>query len=1647
MSNINPSSNSRLSPRLKRGLATSSIYLGVIIAAVAFNAIRARLMAKSLADTTQPTSFTDKPFFSLTTNRTFAPGERARLSASYRGVDHLDFRVYQVKDPLKFFKQLDDPHQMGANEKEQLSSNYRSRLALLERTHSLKSSLYASIKDYVRRQLQRDHREKFNQKFRQPGGPMRTPLNIADYARVPLLNSNQLVSAWRERLPPISDQYDQQMISLGERKPGVYLVEAVNDNLRAYSIAVVTDLTMVQKTTRDGQVLVYVVDRKSGAPHANVSVEIAKGKDSLTTGTTDKSGLFKTEIKRSGSAGDQQAPEDIDPEAAQSKIAYLILAHQQDNFVISDVDSFYFGGEGEGDEEDASYDPSMVSYIYTDRPIYRPAQKVYFKGILRRWGRNGYELLNSKTVNLKVEDPNNGKILEREVPLSSRGTFSGEVDIADEAPLGNYRIIAQAGSSKANSYFEVQEYKKPEFKVKVTGPPKFAAVGEKVKFSVEAGYFFGAPVTKADVHYYIYRSRYYHWWWANDSADDFDDAAGAEDEGGDEGGGNYYGNDMVTKGDGALDAHGHMSVEFEVPAPDEKDEWDYEYRLEAQVTDQSRREMKGSASFVGTRGRTVADASAERYLYYQGDAAKILVRTADYSGHPVSEKVTLKFIEQHWEKVPREEEYNGYKYKTYDYVSHEQELPGGEVKTDSQGKASYEFTVPLLGYIHILAIVKENDKEIVNRGGYLWATDRKSQWSDFEFRDTGENSIKLVPDKKSYRPGETAHVLALLPKDQAHLLITTELSNVMTARQLDAPGRSVVIDVPIERRFAPNVFLNVTFVKNDDMLAESQLIAVPARDRMLKLDVIPNKKEYKPRDVASYSILARNEDGSPASGAEVSLGIVDEAIYSIQPESARNIKRQFYGRRYNEVQTSLAISYTFTGYSGDKPMDLALNKKAFQLADFKNESPLAEPTIRREFKDTAFWQPDVVTGSDGKATVQFKLPDNLTTWRATARAITADTRVGSTVEKVIARKDVIMRLEMPRFLTEGDTVTISGVVHNFLPQEKSTRITLELNGAQLLGESSETVTIARNGEHRVDWRVNAQQPGELRLLAKALTDTESDAVEMTMEIVPHGLKQTMGGAVALTQNDGEQTQSFNLAQHPDIQARSLRIEASPSIAGTLFGALDYLTSFPYGCTEQTMSSFLPNVIVAQALKDVPAAQIRATNDLPKKVQRGLDRLYSYQHGDGGWGWWKDDSTDPFMSAYVVDGLTLAGRAGFQIEQWRLDGGRDKLAAMLNANKRDNGNPIDPETRAYMIYALVESGSTDAHYLEELYSNRGNLQPYGRALLALALKQRSDNRANEIASAIESSAHVSEYEADWQTHRVNDYGRPEVLDVETTALSLKALAQIAPQSSLLPKAARWLVGHRRNGYYWVSTKETAFAIFGLSDYLKTSQELSPDYTFEIYVNGEQIQTQHVTSAGIQPFLLTKKGSDVGSNNQIRIVKHGRGALYVSTALEYFTGDEEVQAQETPDLKMTREYLRLRVTEAVPGKPSWKIEPLTGELRSGDLIVARLHLEGARAQYLLIEDPIPAGCEQVAQVNGLSLSYAAGQWTDWYSQREFRDNRTVIFADYFGGKATYQYAMRVEVPGEFRVAPARAELMYQPTVQANTGNGRLRILDKK
>ncbi|HEX8474433.1 MAG TPA: MG2 domain-containing protein [Pyrinomonadaceae bacterium] len=1647
----------------RRNLLTAlACYLGIVLVLVGFTALRARTLNRFAAESAPdilpehieyaaPSDPNAKPFFSVMTNRTYSTRDRARVWINYRAVENLDFRVYRVKDPLAFFKQLDNPHQVGEDEYAEVGEKLKRKPTFLENLRAIKSWIFDSFKAYVRSQLQQQSRKNFNQKFRTPeedDTSHRMPLNVADYARVPLLNPDQMVSSWREKLPPLDSSYDRRMISLGRREPGVYLVEVVNGDLRAFGIAIVTDLAMVQKTSRDGQVLVYAVDRQTGAPREGTRVEVFRGKQAVTSGTTNGEGLLRTRIQQptatddgeEGTAADETASEEATDEPVSD--SYLFMAKSGENFAISDLDSYYFGAS-EGEEGGNS---NLKSYLYTDRPVYRPEHKVYFKGIVRELTEQGYRLVGgTTTANVIIEDPSGARISEQELPLSSRGSFSGELDVPEGAPLGSYSITAQIGDATVNGSFEVQEYKKPEYKVKVTVPEKYMRVGDKMKFNVSARYFFGAPVTKADVKYYIYRTHYEPWW--RDTGEDEESAIFVENSDEEESGSeDYYGYDdqIVQEGEGKLDAQGRLEVEFKVPEPDAKEKWDYSYRLEAQVTDAARRMMDASASFVGVRGKLVASADPERYVYNQGDTARIRVRSNDHEGRPQATRVKLTFVERRWKKVIKKTDY-GDDYPTYE--PDDRVLSSASVDTNQQGEAIYDYQVTTNGSIHIKTSVEEDGREIVYEGGYVWVADRENDWSDYSYQ--GEETVKLVPDKKSYRVGETAHVLALLPKADAHLLVTTELRNVMNVRTIAVKGRSVVIDVPIEARFAPNVFLNVTYVKDSEMYTQDQSIVVPPRDRLINLEILSNKKEYRPRETVSYTLLARNTEGAPVAGAEVSLGVVDEAIYSIAPENAGDIRREFYGRRYNEVQTNFSVNYQFTGYAGKKIINLAAKRPANQLADFKNDGDLVNPKIRKIFKDTAFWQPSVVTGADGRATVKVELPDNLTTWRATARAITADTRVGTTTQKVLARKDVILRLAMPRFVTQGDTITLSGIVHNYLTSAKTTQISIDIAGARLLDPQMQTVSIAANGEHRVNWRISAPTTGELKILAKALTDTESDAIETSLEVVPRGLKQTRGESSVLL-DDTERTLTYNLPVEAEPNARALRVELSPSIASTLFGALDYLTTYPYGCTEQTMSSFLPNVIVAQALQNVETASLRDSNNIERKVRRGLRRLYSFQHTDGGWGWWKDDPTDAWMSAYVIDGLVMARRAGYEVDETRLENGRKKLKTLIEARKTDDGKEIDAETRAYMVYALYQSGEPDARYINELFNTRGNLQAYGRALLALALHERGDRqRASALASEIERAATSDERGAHWSS-RYNSHGMAQANDVEATALSVKALARLLPQSELLPRAARWLVLSRRFGHYWHSTKETAFAIYGLTDYLKMSQELSPDYELKVYLNGEEIFTRHVTAsdaASAQSFVINRRGAEVGARNELRIVKQGQGVLYLSTTFTHYSNEEDVAARSTPELKLTREYLRLRIAEGMGGALAWKVEPLEGDIRSGDIIVSRLRLEGAPARYLLIEDPIPAGCEQVQNVSGFDFDYSQQDWSSWYSSREFRDQKTAIFLNYFGGKATYQTAMRVQVPGQLRIAPARVEMMYMPTVQANSASSTMNILDSK
>ena len=177
---------------------------------------------------------------------------------------------------------------------------------------------------------------------------------------------------------------------------------------------------------------------------------------------------------------------------------------------------------------------------------------------------------------------------------------------------------------------------------------------------------------------------------------------------------------------------------------------------------------------------------------------------------------------------------------------------------------------------------------------------------------------------------------------------------------------------------------------------------------------------------------------------------------------------------------------------------------------------LVLPKIRKAFPDTAFWAADVVTDNSGHARAKVEFPDSLTTWRATARGVTPDTKVGGAALKTIVRKNLILRLAVPRFFVQGDEVVISALVHNYLTDAKTARVSLDVKGLDILDGGAKDVQIPSRGEAKVDWRVRVQQVRGATITGKALTNEESDALEMELPVNVPGVKLTgaHGGAIA-----------------------------------------------------------------------------------------------------------------------------------------------------------------------------------------------------------------------------------------------------------------------------------------------------------------------------------------------------------------------------------------------------------------------------------------------------------------------------------------------------------------------------------------------------
>jgi hypothetical protein len=1503
--------------------------------------------------------------FSLSSSETCYPGQKPKVAVWAQNVGSLEFRVYRVNDPVRFFAQLQEQHRFGGQE-----PRARQKGTWLEKFHAWKHRIWGRIRDFVRAQFSEESRATIREWRLQ--SHVKSVSKVETYAQVPLLNQQQLVAAWRWAPTPNKQRWESDSITIPVQDAGVYLVEATDGELRAYTIVMVSEIALITKSS-PGQLVNFVVDRKSGVPVANATVLVWANKQELARIQTDASGLAAVPVNVAN-------PEDVS-----------VLVRDGSRFAVNALYAWNLG---------TSPDKRVESYGYTDRPVYRPGDTMHFKFILRSRQPQGYQLPQAREVRVEITDANGTAKLQKTYAVSGMGTFNGDFTIPADAGLGYWSVGARLGEVHlSGASFFVEEYKKPEYQVRVAMQTSRVIQGQPIKATIDARYYFGEPVANAKVTWVVHRSR---WWWPGRYVEEDSDNSDEEGESDYE-----YAGEQTLQQSGKLDGDGKLQIT--IPTSPDKDKSDLRLRIEARVTDEGNREIAGAGYAIATYASYYLDARPDSYVYQAGSTARIAVKARDYDEKPVQTPFHVELVRWSWQDK-----------------SSRQTVWTGDGRTDSNGEAEVQVPLPAAGQFRVIVKALSPEQREVEGSAYLWVPGATPWWTGGR-----RESLKIVADKKEYKPGDTAHIAVFGASDASHVLVSVEGSYLYTYQVVANRQGNLTVDVPIRREYAPNVYVSVVYIKDSKFYQGQKMLPVPPTEHLLKVELKPSKPQFQPGEQAVYRLRAWDANDRPAQG-EFSLGVVDEAIYAIHQDTARPIASAFYGRVYDQVGTQSSLTYYFSGAAGKRKMQLANVRPSGSLAQLKPER-LVQPKVRKAFPDTAYWVADVRTDAGGEAQVRFSFPDALTTWRATTRGITADSKVGSAVEKTIVRKNLMVRLIVPRFFRQGDEVTVSTIVHNYLPTDKTARVAMEFDGLQVLDGSQRDVQVASRAEVKVDWRVRALNAGQARVLGKALTNEESDAMELTLPIEPFGVKLADARSGAITE-DGEQRSEVSFAPDAQPGSRSLQITVSPSVAGTLFGALDYLTSYPYGCTEQTMSSFLPNVIVAQVLKESGANAQVDPAELRKKVNAGLARLYDYQHEEGGWGWWKTDDSHVFMTAYVLAGLSEARTAGYEVRPDVMEKARKWLRQKLESDQK-----INIDQRAYAVYALTMSGLKDAPMLDAAWSKRGEMTPYGIAVLGLAMKQAGDARAEQLADTLEHNVKSDNQQAWWVSAR--DYLLDFSTDAtpEATAFAVKFLSLMRPQSPLLPKAALYLVAHRDEGYYWTSTKQTAMVIFGLIDYVRLGGELKPDFTAEVYVGERKVLTRHFTAAdATQPPIVLKvtEGQYGPGKNAIRVTKKGTGRLYWSARADYYSADRKLVNTGSLQLSLTREYFRLTPVQR-DDKIVYRLDALPQSLQVGDVVAVRLAAGGSEWRYLMIEDPVPAGTESITRDDLYELDQKPNWWNWWYTERALHDDRTTFFQTWFSqGQHEYVYLLKVVNPGVFRVSPAKAEPMYQPNYMATS-----------
>ena len=1524
--------------------------------------------------------------------------------------------------------------------------------------------------------------------------------SLGDYNYQP--PASALIRSWSAPIEKQANEATATSIDLAEGggllEPGFYWISVdspqipKDQNTYAYEqrrAIVVSKLNFTLKTA-SGDALLWATDYRSGQPAPNVPLTFySSNNTSIGTATTDAQGLARLKFNPNDGVVGAVATE---PYAAVSS-GWSSGISTYDFGVNGD----YYGGSG-----------IYNNYLYTDRPIYRPGQTVDFKGILRKENDVKYSLPDVTKVHITINSPTGEVVLDKDFDVSVLGIYFGDLKLSDGAALGQYNVQINFGSYGANATFTVAAYRAPEFEVVVTPKDKEIVRGQATSAQVAVKYFFGGGVAGQPVQWNVLQEPFnfqppwggnYSWsdvdspyicfdcWWFRSAAPP---------------------PQPILSGSGTTDANGNLTIE--IPGDLKLSDGtpitqSVHLIVEATATGKDNQVISGRNTITRHSGDFYVGVASRDYIGEAKKPTTIDLIAVDWAGARLPNKTIAvnvirreyanKYLEDkgYWESIPSD-------IPVYNTTA----------TTNDKGEATITYTPPQAGSYKVSASAIDGGGREVRASEWQWVTGAEY----VSWQRENNDRISLISDKSSYVPGETAKILIPSPFQGEHwALVSIERGGILQVQLIKITSSTQIYELPITADLAPNVYVSVVLIKGQDAsnkLSDYKVGLLPIEVKpvaqTLKITLTPDRATAQPGESVTYQNEATTSDGQPIA-VEFSLDLVDKAVLSLLPRPVDAILEAFYGRRPLGVNTAVDLTVSINKLNQRLQEDLeqqqqqagqrqatggAANDMAMPAATAAPAAP-GQPTrtmeapapaakgaangaavpnveVREEFADTAYWNPVLTTDASGKGSVTIKLPDNLTTWTFHGVGVTADTKVGESTVDVIATKPLLIRPVTTRFFVVGDKAELAANVSNNTDNPLSVTLTLSATGVTILSDAQQVVTIPAKSEAMATWNVEAQDVESAQLVFYAQAGDFVDASKPRLATGPDGSLKVLRytapdivGTGGQLKQAGQRTELIVLPPNYDNRSGELSIEVDPSLAAGMVNGLDYLKHYPYECVEQTVSRFLPNVLTYRALAQLGIVSPTLQVSLTQEINVGLDKLSNWQNQDGGWGWWSNQESNAYISAYVVYGLIQAREAGFTVRADVLTRGEEYLKGQLKGNVRDLAG-YEADAQAWFSFVLAEDKQAPADTISSLFDQRAKLSHYAKAYLALAIgnTSKSDARIKTLLSDLNNAAIFSATGAHWEEDSYNWWSM--TTDTRSTAIILDAYARLDQNNELAPNIVRWLMVARKVGY-WETTQETAWALISLTDWMAATGELKPNYDYAVFLNDKSVAEGTFTPENVQQPVqqqIAIKELVAQEANRLTFSRGpGDGVMYYTAHLRVFQPVENLPPVSDRGVVVQRRYTLASCAETDRNKCPEVTTAKVGDVIRVDLTIIAPH----DLYYVSVEDPLPAGAEAIdtglattsllAQGANLSRTptYAPDGreiyspywwWWNWYNRSELRDDKVVLFADYlYRGTYEYSYTMRATLPGEYKVIPTMANEFYFPEVFGRSDGRLLKI----